>query len=639
MHLRRRSFLSLPGMLAVSSLAAFSFFLTGCGGGSVTQQAGSGPVSAVPGVAMHGMVFGGQQPVSGSTVQLYAAGSSGYGLAATPLLSPAVVSDASGGFNITGLFTCPTGTTQVYIVATGGNPGLTGGTNNTALALMAGLGNCSGLSSATVINIDEVSTVGSIYALAQFMGNGTTTNGGANLGAANTVAAAAGLANAMATVNTLVYIPGGHAPGHNLPAGATVPTSELNTLADILGTCINTNGTTGECASLFTATTAGSFTPANTIDAMLEIALHPGSNVATIYNLLAANPPFQPTLASAPNDWTVGVRYIGGGLTSPYGIAIDGSGNVWTPDEGSSAVSKFSNLGAAISPPLGFTGGGLNLPLFVTVDASGNAWFTNSGSGANSISQFNSAGTANGSSPFTGGGVSNPYGIATDGSGNVWTANLGNYSLSEFNNSGGAISGSAGYTGGGLYFPIAVAFDSAGNAWAADFLDASLSELNSSGVPFVASPFFGGGLDLPISVAIDASNNVWVANESNVVSEFNSSGTALSSGSGFTGGGLDTPTSVAIDGLGNAWVANQGTAPRLGGISEFSPAGAAITPSTGYLAGGSISNPQSLAIDSSGNVWIPNFTSNSLTEVVGLAAPVLTPLSAAIAGGKIGQRP
>jgi streptogramin lyase len=33
-----------------------------------------------------------------------------------------------------------------------------------------------------------------------------------------------------------------------------------------------------------------------------------------------------------------------------------------------------------------------------------------------------------------------------------------------------------------------------------------------------------------------------------------------------------------------------------------------------------------IAIDASGNVWITNFGSNILTEFVGLASPVRTPL-------------
>lgn len=49
---------------------------------------------------------------------------------------------------------------------------------------------------------------------------------------------AAGLSNAFADVNTLVAIGTGATPGSAVPAGATVPTTEINTLADILASCM-----------------------------------------------------------------------------------------------------------------------------------------------------------------------------------------------------------------------------------------------------------------------------------------------------------------------------------------------------------------------------------------------------------------
>ena len=118
----------------------------------------------------------------------------------------------------------------MYLVASGGNPGLSPGTNNTSLALMAALGSCGNLNSSTHIVIDEVTTVAAVYALAPFM---ATNSGapGASLG--TSVGNTQGLTNAFATAQNLVDIGSGAAPGPTLPAGATAPTAELNTLADI----------------------------------------------------------------------------------------------------------------------------------------------------------------------------------------------------------------------------------------------------------------------------------------------------------------------------------------------------------------------------------------------------------------------
>jgi hypothetical protein len=199
------------------------------------------------------------------------------------------------------------------------------------------------------VNIDEVTTVASVYALAQFMAAG----GGANLGVSSTNSL--GLANAFATVDNLVNVANGTAPGASLPSGATAPTAELNTLADLLATCVNSDGTTGECSSLFAAATPnGGSAPTNTIDAILDIAQNPGNSVSALYNLMTGTPPFQPTLNSAPNDWTVMVNYVGGGLNSPLGVAIDGRNNIWTGNLGGSpygpSLSKFSPTGVALSP-------------------------------------------------------------------------------------------------------------------------------------------------------------------------------------------------------------------------------------------------------------------------------------------------
>ena len=72
-------------------------------------------------------MHGGQQPITGSTIQLYAVGGGGDGTASTPLLTQTVVTDTNGGFNITNDYTCPTASTLVYIAASGGNPGYGGG--------------------------------------------------------------------------------------------------------------------------------------------------------------------------------------------------------------------------------------------------------------------------------------------------------------------------------------------------------------------------------------------------------------------------------------------------------------------------------------------------------------------------------
>jgi hypothetical protein len=49
--------------------------------------------------------------------------------------------------------------------------------------------------------------------------------------------------------------------------------------------------------------------------------------------------------------------------------------------------------------------------------------------------------------------------------------------------------------------------------------------------------------------------------------------------------------------------------------------------------------PFAQAIDSSGNLWVANGLGGSIVELIGVAAPVKTPIVAAVTGNLLGQRP
>jgi hypothetical protein len=99
-----------------------TLILAGCAAVGPTQN-GASP-------ALRGSVHGGQQPVSSAAIQLYTVGTTGDGSAATPLLTTAVLTDGGGNFTITGDYTCPSAASLIYMVASGGNPGLSAGSAN-----------------------------------------------------------------------------------------------------------------------------------------------------------------------------------------------------------------------------------------------------------------------------------------------------------------------------------------------------------------------------------------------------------------------------------------------------------------------------------------------------------------------------
>jgi hypothetical protein len=277
------------------TLLSLCFFLSSCG----TQR--NVPQLIMP-AGRHGLVHGGQQPVTGATIQLYAVGTTGDGSASTPLLSPAPTSDANGGFNISGAYTCPSPSSLVYIVASGGNPGLPPGTNNAALSMMAALGPCGNLSPSTFIYINELTTVAAVYPLAPYMTSSSAV--GSAPGDAAALAAAFTLASYFANTAT------GTTPGTGIPAGTTVPVEQINTIGNILATCINsTGGVSGDntaCGTLFLLTTPTGLPPAtDTVTALLHLANDPTLNTASLYDLVTPTAPYQPSQPQTPPDLSV----------------------------------------------------------------------------------------------------------------------------------------------------------------------------------------------------------------------------------------------------------------------------------------------------------------------------------------------
>ena len=178
------------------ALGCFPPPFSGCGAATTDTVAASGTFHVI------GQLHGGQQPISGSNIQLYAANSTTNAGAATALLTKTVTTDAGGSFSITGDYTCPVSNPLVYIVATGGNPGLPGSSvNNSSIAMMSLLGTCNNLFAAgdsAFAYVNEFTTVASVQFIASLM------TGYANVGSApNNPAALAGALRAMPMRSTL----------------------------------------------------------------------------------------------------------------------------------------------------------------------------------------------------------------------------------------------------------------------------------------------------------------------------------------------------------------------------------------------------------------------------------------------------
>ncbi len=211
-----------------------------------------------------------------------------------------VVSDANGAFTITGDYQCPQADAMVYVLATGGNPGLGPGQQNPDIALMTGMGSCQTmLANAATINIGvtEVTTAVTVNQISRYM------SGTFRVASDGSAAEVQGIAAAFASIPQMVDISSGTAHTTTPDGSATVPASIINTLADILASCVNSAGSAsssnGPCSQLEQGTAS------DTVEAMLNIANNPSQDVSSLFDLAPAASPYQPTLSAPPTDFTL----------------------------------------------------------------------------------------------------------------------------------------------------------------------------------------------------------------------------------------------------------------------------------------------------------------------------------------------
>lgn len=236
-----------------------------------------------------------------------------------------------------------------------------------------------------------------------------------------------------------------------------------------------------------------------------------------------------------------------------------------------------------------------------------------------------------------------PIAVATDIDGSVWSANQGDSTASLLSNNGSPLSASGGWgLSGGLAGPAAVAIDASHNAWFANQASDSVTSISHDGSQVTTILTSG---DEPDGIATDSigistnssKGHIWIANfSSGSISELelgNDGTVAVISSTGYTGGGLDTPAGIAVDGAGNVWVTNYHSGTRTHGatITELQGANAAnpgqpLSPSSGFGLDANLLEPDGIAIDASGNVWVSNFGLSTITQFLGAATPVKTPL-------------
>lgn len=626
----------------VSALALAA--VTGCGVGSAPEAKTTAPPTfGVTSKSVQGRAFGGQSPIAGAAVYVFAAGNSAqaavYGTGAASLLSSAVVAqgggqdangnfyavtDAGGNFSVTGDYVCPasvvsggkTFNPEIYLAVIGGNPG--GGTNALSVEIAA-LGPCAPgadiSSSVPFVIVNEVSTVGAVWALQQFLSPPTGVAGSFSIGAP--VTNLQGLQNAFAMVPQLVDTATGTTAA--VIGTASPEAAKINTLANVLAACINSNNTSGMCANLLASVTPASTAmstsgvaasalnaPADTLQAAWYLAQFP-ANIASgscgvsgaAFACVSGDAPFA-GFSAAPNDWTIAVGFAPKvnnvvAVNAPFGVAVDAFGNAWLTNNGTNSVVALSPSGAALFAPV----------TTYPVQANSGYAATLAGMGVSAAGYTRT--------------MSHPRGIAVDSNGNVWVADNNGSSATSGET---AITGSSftcpGTSGETCYFGTVAKFPAATDA----------GVVNASGVVGYYTPSF------PVAAGGDASGRMFftfaggsTTYGSKVIGRLDGSGTyaaGVSIGSNPYGMAIDNNTAAPGGPL--VWVADQkacttttGILGTAGVVLQMGSTSLAVVPNTG-LTGANTGCTSSvhdtiaastgpmlgLAVDSANGVWMAN---------------------------------
>ena len=582
-------------------LLALSALLAGCGSSNNGTKGGDQRIQ--------GLLLGAGVPIVSATVTVYSS-SDGNGVEA--LGEGSTNDDGEFEFN----YNTPADSAGVvYLTSRGGRLSSQDVPESFVLASVLGAS-----PEVSTITINELTTVASAFALAQFI-NGAELQG-------NSI----GLTMAPRLLRNLVDIETGE-PGTTISNDDNSPQSTFsalrtfNELGNLLASCASDANV---CQSLLQlALPLDGVETKDTFRAVANLAKTPWLDPVPLFDLVAANV-FQPDLGSnAPSAWTLALLFKGDptNLAGPGNMAFDQDGQMWIvnnlvtsdtyilPDCASQILFRMDPATGDVDT---FTGGGL----------------LGAGYGVTVAAQTNDIWVGN-------------YGFK----GSTCPIDIANNSVSQFTADGTPLSPDAeriepvsrnpqdgGWTQGGIGWPQGTVSNTQGDIWIAScngqIIDGEQVDVTiyRNGDPDSWQAISEDNFEKPFDVVFDTNGVAWVSGTlSDNIMAFANDGTKLAE---YGLGSSSLPMGVASDSLGNVWVSLSGqidlpcpppiSKPHAtyAGVAMVNLDGVQVntrplTPTPGYTAPGGMTVAWGIAVDGSDNVWVANFTKGGVSHICG----------------------